>query len=371
MVYNGININSLWEYELQPGRVGPICLAVSRNDQYVATSINDEITIYKIEEDGIKRLAFHHQIQVFELRGGQVHQRTIPIGRVRSSDATAEPYKDPGWFGTSGKGISSKEAAEEAQRSGAIISRQLNFSHDSQRLAVATQLGDHHVYVDVWDVSRQPVSMISEHSRSFPLPPWTLNDGDLTGIFYDSFRRCAILTAFLGKEYPLMVPFPGYGDLQNETYSTKVVYAAQSPSSHSFIVANAMAEIIQFEYTPKGLLSPHKLRKAASKIHYGVFKPGCIALAMPLDNCLQAFWIKDGKCMLRNVKLGAREDYRDFDIRPQFDRLMAIKDKPVIARAPTLRIPELDAGSGSGISVSVSAASSRPDLGETERYSLN
>jgi hypothetical protein len=346
VVYNGIDVVAECEIEIAHGRAGSICLAVSRNDQYVATSINDQIHIYKIEDAEIRPVSFHHQIQVYELRGGQVHRRTIPVGRSSQNHEpnTSDQFKDPGWFGASGKNITSKEAAEEAQRSGAIISRKLYFSPDSRRLAVATQLGDHHVYVDVWDCSRQPVSMISEHSRSFPLPPWTLNDGDLTGVFYDSLRRCAVLTAFLGKEYPLMIPIPGYDNLQNETYSTKIVYATQNPSSTSFIVANAMTEIIQFEYSPKGILSPHKLKKASAKISASVFKPGCIALAMPLDNVLHCFWIKDGKCMLRSVKIGSGEAFRDFDIRPQYDRLMSLKDKPIIARAPTLRIPELDAG---------------------------
>ncbi|KAF2199454.1 hypothetical protein GQ43DRAFT_464818 [Delitschia confertaspora ATCC 74209] len=371
VVYNGINISPESEIELDHGRAGDICLAVSRNDQYVATSINDEITIYKVEEGGIRALAFHHQIQVYELRGGNVHRRTIPVGRSKNP-AVAEQFKDPGWFGTSGKGISSKEAAEEAQRSGAIVSRKLYFSPDSQRLVVATQLGDHHVYVDVWDCSREPVSMISENSRSFPLPPWTLNDGDLTGVFYDPVRRCAVLTAFLGKEYPLMIPFPGYDDLQNEVYSTKIIYAAQSPSSQNFVVANAMTEMIQFEYSPTGILVPRKLKKATAKISTNAFKPGCIALAMPLENCLQCFWIKDGsKCMLRNIKLGAGETFKDYDIRPHYDRLMSMKTRAVIARAPTLRIPELDSGdpnlgpSQLSLSRSLSTSISRTDLGES------
>ena len=91
------------------------------------------------------------------------------------------------------------------------------------------------------------------------------------------------------------------------------------------------------------MLSPRKLKKASSKISQGVFKPGAIALAMPLENVLQIFWVKDGKCMLRNVKIGASEQFKDYDIRPHYDRLMSLKTKPVIARAPSLMIPELDA----------------------------
>jgi hypothetical protein len=345
VIFDGINISSLYEINIDfSGRVGHICLAVSRNDKYVAVSINDQIQIFRLSEDGIRSVPFHHQIHVYELRGGTSHRRTIPIGRTTSDESIPETHRnETGWFGVQAKGLSSKEAAEEQKRQSAIVSRKLYFSTDSGRLAVATQLGDHCVYVDVWDCTREPVSTISEHSRSFKMPPWTLNDGDLTSVFYDSFRKSAIVTAFLGKEYPVLIPFPGFDALQNETYSTKIVHAAQSPSGMTFIVANAMTEMIQFEHTAKGTLSPRRLKKSSAKISNGIFKPGGIALAMPLENILQCFWVKDGKCMLRTVKIGAVESFRDYDIRPHYDRLMSLKKNPVIARAPSLMIPEMDA----------------------------
>ncbi|PSN68422.1 hypothetical protein BS50DRAFT_491972 [Corynespora cassiicola Philippines] len=319
VIYDGINLNPEYETEIEiSGRLGETCVAVSRNDKYVATSLNNQIHLYNLE-NGLKSVAFHHQIHVYELRG------------------------ESGWFGSQAKGLSSREVAEEQRLQTAIISRKLYFSTDSKRLVVASQLGDHCVYVDVWDCTREPVSTISEHSRSFKLPPWTLNDGDLTGVFYDSARRAALVTAFLGKEYPVLIPFPGYDTLQNETYSTKIVHAAQSPSGSTFVVANSMTEMIQFEFTAKGTLSPRKLKKTPSKISNSVFKPEAIALAMPLENCLQCFWIKDGKCMLRSVKIGAGETFRDYDIRPHYDRLMSIRERAIIARAPSLHIPELDA----------------------------
>ncbi|KAF2710903.1 hypothetical protein K504DRAFT_500839 [Pleomassaria siparia CBS 279.74] len=345
-IYNGINLTPEHEIDLEfSGRLGEICLAVSRNDKFVATSINDTIQIFSLE-DGIQNLAFHHQIHVYELRGGIQHRRTIPIGRTSSDESVAEEKRtESSWFGPQAKGLSSKEVAEEQQRQTAIISRKLYFSTDSKRLVVATHLGDHCVYVDVWDCTREPVSTISEHSRSFKLPPWTLNDGDITSVFYDTSCRSAIVTAFLGKEYPLLVPFPGFDALQNEQYSTKIVHAAQSPSGTSFIVANAMTEIIQFEHTAKGTFSPRKLKKSSSKISISVFKPGSVALAMPLENALQCFWIKDGKCMLRSVKIGTGgETFKDYDIRAHYDRLMGLKSRAVIARAPSLLIPELDGG---------------------------
>ena len=175
------------------------------------------------------------------------------------------------------------------------------------------------------------------------MPPWTLNDGDLTSVFYNSTKKAAHVTAFLAKEYPLLIPIPGHGNLQNETYSTKIIQGAQSPTGETFTVANAMTEIIQFEYTARGTLSPRKLRKASSRISQSVFKPGAIALAMPLETVLQMFWVKDGKCMLRSVKMGPVEQTYDHDLRPHYDRLLTLKTKPVIARAPSLMIPELDA----------------------------
>ncbi|KAF2274287.1 uncharacterized protein EI97DRAFT_435373 [Westerdykella ornata] len=343
-VYDGMKLSSAYKIDIEfQGHAKNICLAVSRNDRYAAVSINDHIEIFRLEDDGIKVVPFHHQIHVYEMRGGISHRRTIPMGRTTSQDSVTEPDSTEAcWFGVQQKGLSSKEAAEEQMRQSAIISRKLYFSPDSTRLAVATQLGDHCVYVDVWDCTREPVSTISEHSRSFSMPPWTLNDGDLTSVFYDSQRRCALVTAFLGKEYPMLIPFPGYDTLQNETYSTKIVHAAQSPSGASLVVANAMTEVIHFEYTVKSTLSPRKLKRSASKIPHSVFKPGAIAMAMPLENILQCFWIKDGRCMLRTIRVGENEGYREVDLRSNFERLMGLKRNPVVARAPSLMIPEME-----------------------------
>ena len=327
------------------GRIADLCVTMSRDDKYVAVAINGQIELFGLG-DGIKRMALHQQMNVYELRGGSSHRRFVPVSKLKRDDSIPEEFKveSGSWFHAQSKSLSSKEEAEEHQRQTAIITRKIYFSTDSQRLVVATQLADHCVYVDVWDITREPVSTISEHSRSFKLPPWTLNDGDLTGVFYDSARRAALVTAFLGKEYPMLVPFPGFETLQNETYSTKIVSAAQSSSGSTFIVANGMTEIIQFQYTAKGILSPHRLKKSSSKISASVFKPGAIALAMPQEDVLRAFWIKDGKLMLRSIKLGTTETIRDVDMRSHYDRLMSLKERPIIARAPSLAIAELDSG---------------------------
>lgn len=345
-IFDGLSLSSESRIESHvSGRPHDVCIAVSKDDKHVAISTHGRLDLYKLE-DGIKQLSFQHQMDVFELRGGASHKRSIPVLRTTSTDSVTDVSKaDPNsWFSTHTRGLSVREAAEEQLHQSAIVSRKLNFSTDSQRLVVATQLGDHCVHVDVWDITREPVSSLSENSRSFKLPPWVLNDGDLTDVFYDSARRAALVTACIGKEYPVLIPFPGFGELQNETFSTKIVCAAQSPSGSTFVVANAMTEIIQFEYTAAGTLSPRKLKKASKHIGNSVFKPGAIALAMPAEDVLQVFWIKEGKCMLRSIRLGSAEAFKDVDIRAQYDRLTSLKDRRIIARAPSVHIPELDAG---------------------------
>ncbi|KAF2016584.1 hypothetical protein BU24DRAFT_422957 [Aaosphaeria arxii CBS 175.79] len=343
-VYNGLSLQPEHEIGVKfSGHAGKICLAVSRNDRYIAASMSDDIHVFCLD-GGIKSIPFHNQLQVFELRGGNPHHRTLTMGRTTSDENFTERRgSESGWIDAQ-RGLSSKEKAEEDRRRSAVVSRRIYFSTDSTQLVVATQQADHCVYVDVWDCTREPISTISEHSRSFRMPPYTLNDGDLTSVFYDSERRNVVCTGFLGKEYPMLIPFPGYETLQNETYSTKIVHATQSPSGSSIIVANAMTEMIQFEYTSKGTFSPRKLRKSPAKISNSAFKPGAIALAMPLEDSLQCFWIKDGKCILRSIKIGSGETVKDYDLRPHYDRLMSLKDRPIVARAPSLHIPELDGG---------------------------
>lgn len=345
-VFHGHDPSVQDEVELEiSGRTHEVCMAVSQNDKYLAISMNDKINLFDLQ-NGVKRVAFHHQSDAYEMRGGSTHHRSAPVTRTTSDESTTEAEKNESgsWFSSSSKALNITEAAEEQQRETQIVSRKLYFSTDSQRLVAATQLGDHCIYVDVWDVTREPVSTISEHSRSFRLPPWVLNDGDITGVFYDSARRAALVTAFIGKEYPLLIPFPGYAPLQNETFSTKILSVAQSPSGATLIVANSMTEIIQFEYTPKGTLSPRKLKKSSSKISSSAFRPGAIALAMPAEDTLLVFWIKDGKCMLRTVKLGVTESIKDVDIRPHYDRLMDEVGRAAVGRSPRVDISELDSG---------------------------
>ena len=42
---------------------------------------------------------------------------------------------------------------------------------------------------------------------------------------------------------------------------------------------------------------------------------------MPQESVVQAFWIKDAKLMLRTIKIDDGETFRDYDIRPHYDRI--------------------------------------------------
>ena len=164
-----------------------------------------------------------------------------------------------------------------------------------------------------------------------PIPnlfQWTTNDGDLTSVFYDTLHHSAFLTAFLGKEYPLLVPIPGYDHLVNEESSTKVLHAAQSPSGTRFTTVNSMTEMHVYNYKSNGMLNGCRLKRATSKLSSSFFKPGHMALAMPQDNIVLLFWIKETKLMLRKIKLDD-ETHNDYDLRQDYEHL--IHERPMVS----------------------------------------
>jgi hypothetical protein len=147
----------------------------------------------------------------------------------------------------------------------------------------------------------------------------------------------------LNKEYPNLIAIPGYDDPLCETYGTKVVHAAQSPSGSRFVIANGMTEFYLFDYKPNGTLSPRRMKKAASKMHSSTFKPGQLALSMPHEGMVLAFWVKDQKLTLRVFKVGDGETFSDFDLRAGYDS--AIREKPRSAESAfEFRRPSLPAG---------------------------
>jgi hypothetical protein len=140
-------------------------------------------------------------------------------------------------------------------------------------------------------------------------------------VFYDSLRCSAFVTAFLGKEYPVLIPIPGYERLDPEEKSIKILHAAQFPSGSRFAVVNSMTEIHVYNYKPNGTLNNRKLKKACSKLPSSSFKLGYMILSIPQENTLLIFWIKDTKLMLRRVRIDD-ETFSDYDVRPDYEHLV-------------------------------------------------
>jgi hypothetical protein len=129
------------------------------------------------------------------------------------------------------------------------------------------------------------------------------------------------VTAFLGKEYPVLIPIPGCECLDPEEKSPKILHAAQFPSGSRFAIVNSMTEIHVYNYKPNGTLNNRKLKKACSKLPSLSFKLGYMMLSIPQENTLLVFWIKDSKLMLRRVKIDD-ETYSDYDVRPDYEYLV-------------------------------------------------
>ncbi|EHA21878.1 hypothetical protein ASPNIDRAFT_41197 [Aspergillus niger ATCC 1015] len=260
------------------------CMVMSRNDRYVAFTLQDQVRVYEICTRTIQRVS-------------------LGSGMDRSSD-----------FG---------------HRSEAIIERKLQFSPDGKHFAIATHLGDHYAYVDVWNCTFQQWSIVPDKSKSFKLPSWTSNDGDFTGVFYDGTQHAVLLTAFFAKEYPAF--FSMLDDkTTNDSFSTRVVHAAQSPSGTRFIIANGMCEVYVGDSKANGRLQLSRVRKASSKISPSVFRPGQLALSFPQETEVLAFWVKAGKLVLRSVRMqDGIETTSDCDLRSDFDRLVV--ERPLAA----------------------------------------
>lgn len=338
LIFNGINTTpeAFIAIDTPQRNRSSICMAVSRDDRYVAFTLNDQVLVYQIGNGSIRRVFLAEQTDVYQVRVEQQQQRPI-------SSCVKRP-------------LTLKEASQESQRQKTVIERKLSFSPDAKHLIVATHLGDHHVYLDVWDCATEPWTIKPGYSRSFKLPPvsdtasrlfiinavfsreaadsckWTTNDGDITSIFYDRWRRAAFLTGFFGKEYPALIPIPGYDELVSEPYSTKILHTAQSPSSSRYTVANSMHEIYLFDYNPNGTLNPCRLKRATSKMGSASFKPGEMVLSFPQENVVLAFWMKDEKLVLRTIGVGDEETFSDYDIRPDYDQL--ILERPATLKSP-------------------------------------
>ncbi|RAH83668.1 hypothetical protein BO86DRAFT_31517 [Aspergillus japonicus CBS 114.51] len=284
------------------------CMVMSRNDRYVAFTLRDQVRVYEICTRTIQRVS-------------------LGSGMDRVSDL--------GNRSLMGSFSGAKESGFEAQRQEAVIERKLQFSADGKHFVIATHLGDHYAYVDVWNCTFQQWNIVPDSSKSFKLPSWTTNDGDLTGVYYDSSHHAVLLTAFFGKEYPLSFSMTD-NKITNDPFSTRIVHAAQSPSGSRFIIANGMCDIYLCDAKASGGINRSRLKKASYKMNPAVFRPGQLALAFPQEYEMLAFWVKTGKLMLRTVRMqGGIESVSDYDLRPDYDRLVV--ERPPVADFQTQR----------------------------------
>lgn len=274
-------------------------MVMSRDDKYVAFTLRDEVRVYEICTTEIS------QVQL----GGKTGY--YAVGNVPEAHFS-------GKHETSGQG---RKGVEE------VIARKLQFSVDGRRFIVATHLGNQYAYVDVWNCTQRQWKLEPGGSKSFKLPPWSTDDGDLTCVFYDSFNETVILTAFLAREYPISFSLSGEAP-SNGTISPRIVHGAQSPSGSRFVLANGMKQMYLCDSTASGSLIPTKMKKAISKISPSAFQPSQLALSFPGENEVFAFWTREGKLMLRTISLHAGgEAVSDYDLRSEFDRLLV--DRPL------------------------------------------
>ncbi|OOF96725.1 hypothetical protein ASPCADRAFT_206900 [Aspergillus carbonarius ITEM 5010] len=284
------------------------CMVMSRNDRYVAFTLQDQVRVYEICTRTIQRVS-------------------LGSGMDRLSD-----FGDRAVMGAS---PSAKGTAYEAKRQKAIIERKLQFSADGKHFVIATHLGDHYAYVDVWNCTFQQWSIVPDRSKSFKLPPWTSNDGDFTGVFYDNTQHAVLLTAFFAKEYPSFFSMAD-DKIVNDSFSTRVVHAAQSPSGTRFIFANGRQEMYVCDSKAHGRLKPSLVKKASSKIPESAFRPGQLAVSFPQETEALACWVKSGKLLLRTIRMqDGIEAFSDYDLRSDFDRLAV--ERPLAADFHTQR----------------------------------
>lgn len=115
-------------------------MAVSRDDKYVALTMKYELQVYNMSVKPMKR---------------------VWLGEVTNHNAYFSNRSPVGAYGE----------ALELERQKTVLEQKLHFAADSRRFILATYLGDHRAYVDVWDCKDQDWEMKPSRSRLFQLPP--------------------------------------------------------------------------------------------------------------------------------------------------------------------------------------------------------
>lgn len=121
---------------------------MSRDDQYVAFTLRDQVHIYRFGTRAIRRVMLDGYVNAYPMSGGQ--------------PATGSHSRRP---------LNAKEIAQEEQRKKSVIERKLQFSPAGQHLIVATHFGNQYAYIDVWDCTVEPWKIAPGNSRFFKLPP--------------------------------------------------------------------------------------------------------------------------------------------------------------------------------------------------------
>lgn len=150
---------------------------MSRNDRYVAFTLQDQVRVYEICTRTIQRVS-------------------LGSGMDRSSDF--------GHRSVMGASPNAKGTAYQGKRQEAIIERKLQFSPDGKHFAIATHLGDHYAYVDVWNCTFQQWSIVPDKSKSFKLPSVCISVLPSTRIVQLTFSSSGPATTGTLRGYSMM-----------------------------------------------------------------------------------------------------------------------------------------------------------------------
>ncbi|THC96500.1 hypothetical protein EYZ11_003999 [Aspergillus tanneri] len=278
--------------EIQHHSLPPISMVMSRDDRYIAFTFKDEVRFYEVGTRSIRRVSID-----LNLHHHNTYSNDLATGTSPAEGKTEKANK-------------------------ATAGRKIQFSVDGKNLIVATHLGDQDACVEVWNCSTEQWNVAPDCARTFKLSPWSANDKGLTCVFYDSFHHAVLLTALPKKDCSASSPVTEESNMSDHS-TTTIIHAAQSPSGSRFVIANGMNQICLCNANPSGALKPSRTKKASNKISPSVFKPGKLVLSFPQDDWISLFWIKQGRLLLRMVRLNeGNETVSEYDLRSDFDRLL-------------------------------------------------
>jgi hypothetical protein len=124
------------------------CMVMSRDDKYVAFTLED-------------------QIRVFDISSGRIHE--VHLGGRTNYSAVKHAHTSS--VGVHVTGHSDIETGQLEKSAETVIARRLQFSVDGRRFIVATHLGNQYAYVDMWDCTGHQWKFDVDCPKSFKLPP--------------------------------------------------------------------------------------------------------------------------------------------------------------------------------------------------------